>query len=124
PSARRFFSRFISSCLRLALRLYSLQYVPPIRIYKAEVRAGVLRAWRIARKCFVDKTLDRLLAMRAIFRLRTDKPADHALLGRPSSAKWRVLCAEHYAMLLASVLRKCSNVPIIDISITPIIAWC
>src|SRR5690625_3718275 len=95
----------------------------PVRIYKAEVSPGILRGGLVRSKCLVYKSLDNRLRVRAFLRPRTDKPADHALFGRPPAAERCVLDAELLAMLVAQVLRECRRIPVVDVARLPVGRW-
>src|SRR5699024_1391094 len=111
--------------LRQFIRLYSLPVLLAICPHESEARARILCARLVRCKRFVDKALDIHIAcrpwLRIRARLRTDKPAAHALLGRPSSAKWRVLYADLVAMLISQGRRESDGVRVLDISIAPIL---
>src|SRR5690625_5161043 len=97
--------------------------MPPVRVIESETSAGVIRGRLIRFERFVNKSLNCRFRMRAFFRSRSDKPADHALLGRPSAAEWRVLDAELFAMLVAQVLRKSRRIPIVYVARLPVGRW-
>src|SRR5699024_10974353 len=105
--------------------------LPPLfaAIYFDDRRKGIRNWFRIlcrrliCAESFVDESFNYRFRMRAFFRFSSDQSADLSLLHSPTT-HWRVFDSEYFAVLVAQVLRECSYVPIIDISITPILGWC